>query len=191
MSGSIWVMSCAISVGLGVIAGYLLGRRELKRYQMSEDRIDPQGAPHVRRATRVMSVIQKVVAGVVAVIAVVLVVQYSNASDRDRQQSEQAQALAEAQAVCNSQLYDAIDKRAAGNREDSELQQADNAALLELVTGLLSLPPGAQNQADSVQEQLGLYKDKIEKSDERRKEIAQQRAENPYPVPSCGMESNE
>ena len=158
---------------------------------MSEDRIDPQGAPHVRRATRVMSVIQKVVAGVVAVIAVVLVVQYSNASDRDRQQSEQAQALAEAQAVCNSQLYDAIDKRAAGNREDSELQQADNAALLELVTGLLSLPPGAQNQADSVQEQLGLYKDKIEKSDERRKEIAQQRAENPYPVPSCGMESNE
>lgn len=186
MTGAEWVISCAVSIGIGVLIGYYLGRRELRKKEIVEDRIDPENAPHTHPVKRT-SILQKVFAGIIAVVAVVMVVQASNAADRDRAQSEEAQRIAQAQSECNSQLYQAIDARAAANSTDTQLQQADNAALLELVTGLLALPPGSLDQANSVQEQLMLYRDKINASDQKRKINAENRANNPYPVPTCGQ----
>jgi hypothetical protein len=159
----LWVLSFAVAVGVGVFMGFLWGRANAHKHYARVIVDDRNPVPRV-------TVIQRVFAIVIALIAVLLVVQNSVNAERDKDQAAENRAIAEAQQQCNADLYTAINAR-------SEATQRDQQAFLALIETLISQPPDAPDTQSRAA--LQQYRDTIIASNESRKE-------NPYPEPRCG-----
>lgn len=158
----LWTLSYAVAVGVGVFIGFLWGRANAHKHyaRVIVDHHEP--LPRV-------TVIQRIFAVVIALIAVLLVVQNSVSAQNDREQSEHARAVAERQKECNQDLYEAINAR-------SQATESDQQALLTLVETLLNTQPRTPEDSQAILQQ---YRDTIIRSNEERQA-------NPYPEPRCG-----
>lgn len=108
-----------------------------------------------------------------------------------------AQIQQQHQAECNADFQRALRENARINSEDRDLEKRDDAlreqrdaALTDLVEGLLTVPPGAGG--GQVRDLLERYETTIVVNDRERGDLIaargaleQQRRDNPYPEPKC------
>ena len=170
----LWPLSYILAVALGVFIGYLWGQAERQHRIAHGEPVETDRKPRI-------TMVQRVFAGVITILAIVMVVQTSAASERDKRQAAESQAIARAQSVCNAQLYSATEM----NAEDEKLQREDNASLLALVERLITLPPDGE---DEMRDALRDYREQVHERDKRRMENDVKRAQNRHPAPDCGME---
>lgn len=158
----LWVLSFAVAIGVGLFGGFLWGRANAHKHYAKVIVDDRNPVPRV-------TVIQRVFAVVIALIAVLLVVQNSVSAQRDREQAAENKEIAEAQQQCNADLYMAIQARSAASEQDRR-------AFIQLIDTLIRTPPPTPEESQAA---LRAYRETLNANDKER-------AENPYPTPRCG-----
>lgn len=158
----LWVLSFAVAVGVGLFCGFLWGRANAHKHYAKVIVDDRNPVPRV-------TVIQRVFAIVIALIAVLLVVQNSVNAQRDKETTTKNREIAENQQQCNSDLYEAINAR-------SESSEQDRRAFIQLIDTLIRIPPPTNEESQNA---LRAYRETLRANDVER-------AANPYPEPRCG-----
>lgn len=160
----LWSLSFAVIAAVGIFAGFLWGRSNAHKHYskvMIESRHEP--LPRV-------TLLQRIFAVVIAMIAILLVVQNSVNSAGNKEDAEKAQKVALAQQQCNQDLYKAITAR-------SDASEQDRRAFIQLVDTLIRTPPPTPEES---QVALRAYREALAASDRAREA-------NPYPEPRCGQ----
>lgn len=159
----LWSLSFAVIAAVGMFAGFLWGRANAHKHYAKVIVDHHETLPRV-------TLLQRIFAVVIAMIAILLVVQNSVNSAGNKEDAENAQKVALAQQQCNQDLYKAITAR-------SDAAERDRRAFIQLVDTLIRTPPPTPQES---QVALRAYRETLAAGDRARET-------NPYPEPRCGQ----